>query len=206
MIVMLIRDMLIEFYARQAIALAQGALVALRHIGLHIGFASKVELVLVAGVVHLQGMEILVLHRSPGGIIQLPRVVAIATDLIIDAQPAGIATSSKGGGLAIDAHVAKVTLGRIGGSHRKGEAVAVGGSVEDSGDSVIINPGKFQDQNKETQRFVYPPPRTSSTDRFLFDLTLPLSSFFLFSLFLLLVTWSFLLFSPQFNFFLFSAK
>lgn len=84
-IAMLVRDVLVELAVREAIALAQRTLVALRHIGLHIGLAAEVKLVLVARVVHLKRMEILVLERGAGGIGQLARVVAAATELIIDA-------------------------------------------------------------------------------------------------------------------------
>lgn len=85
MIAMLIGDVLVELYAREAIAIAQRTLVTLRHIGLHIGFATEVELEFGARIVHLQWMEVLVIRRGSGTGCQLARVIAIATELIVDA-------------------------------------------------------------------------------------------------------------------------
>lgn len=116
---MLIGDVLIELDARKAVAIAQRTLVALRHIGLVIGFATEVELVLGARIVHLQGMEVLVIWRG-GPNRQLARVIAVATELIVDAQPACVAASNKGSCLAIAAHIAKVTFRWNGRSHRNG--------------------------------------------------------------------------------------
>lgn len=113
---MRIRNMIVEIPARKSQLIAERALVALRHRRLRVGLAGKVELILGACIVHLQGMVILVLRRLG----QLARIVAPAADLIANAHPAGIATSGKGSCMAIGANVAEMAFRRLNGCWNHG--------------------------------------------------------------------------------------